>query len=241
MVELIQVPLLKDNYAYVLHDSQSGATAVVDPAEAGPVLEVLHHHRWDLTHILCTHHHYDHVEGVPDLKIRYPGAQVLASAQDGQKISSLDHGLHDNENFLIGDLKCVALVTPGHTLGHVCFWLPDQAMLFSGDTLFTLGCGRLFEGSPLQMWQSLSRLAALPDETLVYCAHEYTQSNGRFARTIEPDNPRLLSRLDLVDQLRAQGLPTVPAPLMMERDTNPFLRAGNAENFTRIRQAKDHF
>ena len=240
MFDLMQIPVLDDNYVYLLHDTATGATAVVDPALAPPVLAELQRRNWQLTHILCTHHHFDHVGGIEEL-VAATGATVVGSALDQQRIPHLDVPVDDGDTVMVGQLEGRVFLTPGHTRGHVCYWFAGASLLFSGDTLFTLGCGRLFEGTAQQMWDSLSRLAALPDETLVYCAHEYTQSNGRFARTVEPDNARLLSRLELVDQLRAQGLPTVPAPLVLERDTNPFLRAGNAEQFARIRQLKDKF
>ncbi len=219
-----QIPVLRDNYVYLLHEPDSGATAVVDPAVAEPVEERLAALGWRLTHILNTHHHDDHVGGNLALK-RATGAKVVGSRRDADRIPGIDQMVGDGESFLVGKAAAMVMEVPGHTAGHIAYWFPESRALFCGDTLFAMGCGRLFEGSPEQMWQSLLKLRGLPDDTLVYCAHEYTQSNARFARTVERDNPDLAARIADIDARRGRKLPTVPTPLALERATNPFLRA----------------
>lgn len=218
------LPVLKDNYIHVLHEPESGATAAVDPAVAQPVLDLLDRRGWSLTHVLITHHHADHVGGNLDLKAA-TGAKVVGARSDSHRIPGLDWEVGGKDSFLVGHAAALVLDTPGHTSGHICFWFPDQHALFCGDTLFSLGCGRLFEGSPAQMWDSLQKLRELPDETQIYAAHEYTESNGRFAKLLDRANPDLSERLDQVAALRRQGLPSLPVRLDRERRTNPFLRA----------------
>lgn len=226
MAQLIvhQIAVLADNYVYLLHEAESGATAVVDPAVAEPVLAALAERGWRLTHILNTHHHGDHTGGNLELKAA-TGAQVVGARKDAQRIPGIDVEVGDGESFLLGHAAAMVLETPGHTSGHLAFWFPDSLALFCGDTLFSLGCGRLFEGSPAQMWDSLVKLRDLPPDTQVYCAHEYTAANGRFARLVERDNPAMLARVEAVTVLRAQGRPTIPVGLGQERAANPFLRA----------------
>ena len=201
MLEIVQIPVLRDNYIYLLHDPVSGSTAVVDPAVAEPVLQALRERGWRLDYILNTHHHADHVDGNLQLK-QYSGCRIIASQTDSGRIPGLDIAVNDGDRFLLGEQRLSVIATPGHTLGHSVYDWADSAALFCGDTLFSLGCGRLFEGSPAQMWQSLQRLKALPPATGVYCAHEYTQANGRFALTLEPDNAALLRRIAEVIALR---------------------------------------
>lgn len=226
MAQLVvhQIAVLADNYVYLLHEAESGATAVVDPAVAEPVLAALAERGWRLTHILNTHHHGDHTGGNLELKAA-TGAQVVGARKDAQRIPGIDVEVGDGESFLLGHAAAMVLETPGHTSGHLAFWFPDSLALFCGDTLFSLGCGRLFEGSPAQMWDSLVKLRDLPPDTQVYCAHEYTAANGRFARLVERDNPAMLARVEAVTVLRAQGRPTIPVGLGQERAANPFLRA----------------
>lgn len=219
-----QIPVLTDNYIYLLHEAESGATAVVDPATAEPVLALLAAKGWRLSHILNTHHHGDHTGGNVELK-RATGAIVVGARKDSERIPGLDYEVGEGETFLLGHAAALVLETPGHTSGHIAYWFPDSDALFCGDTLFSLGCGRLFEGTAEQMWSSLGKLRDLPPETHVYCAHEYTAANGRFARMTERDNAALASRLDQVARLRAAGRPTVPSTLADERAANPFLRA----------------
>lgn len=223
-----QIPVLNDNYVYLMHDPASGATAVIDPAAAAPVTQALDRHGWRLSHILNTHHHGDHTGANLDLKAA-TGAQVVGARLDRDRIPGIDIEVGEGDSFLVGHVAVMVLETPGHTSGHIAFWLPQSRTLFCGDTLFSLGCGRLFEGSPAQMWHSLTRLRDLPDDTLVHCAHEYTAANARFARLVERDNAALAARVAEVARLRQAGRPTVPTRLAEERATNPFLRADRPE------------
>lgn len=250
-----QIPVLTDNYVYLAHDPASGATAVIDPAQPDPVLERLEAKGWRLTHILNTHHHGDHVGGNLALK-QATGAKVVGNRKDAERIPGIDVEVGDGDSFLLGSAAAMVLEVPGHTIGHIAFWFPDSHALFSGDTLFALGCGRLFEGTGEQMWNSLGKLRPLPDDTLVYCAHEYTEANARFARTVERHNPALLERIEEIRQTRRHHRPTVPMSLGIERRTNPFLRADvesvkagvglppdadPAQVFAEIRRRKDVF
>lgn len=254
MLEILQIPVLEENYVYLLHEPDSGATAAVDPAVAGPVLEALDARGWRLSHVLNTHHHGDHVGGNLELKAA-TGCAIVGAAGDRHRIPGIDVALKDGEEFRLGSASARMLEVPGHTSGHVAFWFEDDAALFCGDTLFALGCGRLLEGSAEQMWRSLERLRALPPKAKVFCAHEYTQANARFAVTIEPGNTALRERLGRVEALRREGLATVPSSLGEELATNPFLRpespeirqglgivqAPDVEVFAEIRRRKDGF
>jgi hydroxyacylglutathione hydrolase len=245
---------LNDNYVYVLNDVEFGSAAVVDPAEAGPVFEELDRHGWRLDYILNTHHHSDHVGGNLELK-QGTGCRILGAAADAARIPGIDRGLVDGDEFVLGGNRAEVIEVAGHTGGHIAYWFADQDALFCGDTLFGLGCGRLFEGTAEQMWASLDKIRRLPPSTRIYCAHEYTRANGRFARTVEPGNAELLRRLAEVDELRADGQPTVPSTLAEELATNPFLRpeipeirerlglqdAENWKVFARLREMKDGF
>lgn len=254
MLEIHQIPVLSDNYIYLIHDSESEETAVVDPAQADPVLKVLQEKGWRLTQILNTHHHWDHVEGNLELKQK-TGCVITGSESDQRRIPGIDQPLREGESIYLGSHQAQVIEVSGHTLGHIAFWFQADEVLFCGDTLFALGCGRLFEGSPEQMWDSLSKLRALPVTTQIYCAHEYTQVNAGFALTIEPNNVALQKRVEQVKQLRADHRPTVPFVLADELATNPFLRvdqpdvkyelglesATAVEVFTEIRRRKDCF
>jgi len=228
MLQIEQLPVLSDNYVYLIRDPETGQTGVVDPAVAEPVLEALARLDWHLTHILNTHHHPDHVGGNETL-IRATGCTVVGPRADRARIPGLVVEVGDGDTFALGNARAQVFDVPGHTRGHIAFWFEQAEALFCGDTLFALGCGRLFEGTPAQMWASLSKLKALPATTRVYCAHEYTQSNGRFALSVEPANPLLVARMRRVDELRAAGKPTVPSTLAEECATNPFLRPDSAE------------
>ncbi|GAQ92721.1 Glyoxylase [Klebsormidium nitens] len=249
------VPCLSDNYAYLLHDAAAGVTAVVDPSEAAPVRAALRARQLQLTHILNTHHHWDHTGGNLELKKEF-GAQVVGPAADKQRIPGIDVALAEGDTWQFGGHEMHVFDTPGHTRGHVSFYFPGSEALFTGDTLFSLGCGKLFEGTPQQMWASLSKLAALPAATRVYCGHEYTQSNARFAWAVESGNERLAQRSDEIARLRSERKPTIPTTLGLELATNPFLRpssqeireavrakpdASDAEVFAAIRRKKDSF
>ena len=248
------VPLLSDNYAYLLNDPDSGEAAVVDPSEAGPVLMALEETGWRLTHILNTHHHHDHIGGNAELK-RATGAHIAGPEKDRHRIPDLETGLSEGDTYQVGTRTLRVLEVPGHTSGHIALVFDEDQAVFSGDTLFALVCGRLFEGSPAEMWQSLQKLRALPGATRVYCGHEYTQSNARFAVTIEPGNAELTARAAEIAALRAAGKPTIPSTIDLENRTNPFLRPDRpelqaaqgwtgrdtVEIFAEIRRLKDNF
>ena len=255
MSELVirQIPVLKDNYVYLLHDPTTAATAAVDPSVAAPVLDALKREGWRLTHILNTHHHNDHTGGNLEIKAA-TGCTIVGPRADRERIPGIDIVVGDGETYRFGAEDAHVYDVPGHTRGHIAYWFGNSRALFCGDTLFLMGCGRLFEGTPEQMWRSLSKLKALPPETRVYCAHEYTQSNARFAVTVEPQNSDLIARAKRVDALRAEGKPTVPGLLREELATNPFLRADRPElqsaagapgdavaTFAVIRKRKDNF
>jgi hydroxyacylglutathione hydrolase len=222
-LEIEIVPALSDNYVYLLHDAGSGATAVVDPGEAPPVLAALDRHSWTLTHILATHHHMDHIGGVPELRERFAVTLIGPAAET--RIPGIDIAVADGDRCRVGDAEARVFEVPGHTLGHIAFWFAGSEALFSGDTLFALGCGRMFEGNPPGFWHSLDKLRALPDATRVYCGHEYTQSNLKFALSVDPDNAALQAAGKRIVALRAEGKPTIPSLMGEERAANPFLRA----------------
>ena len=225
MAELIVeiIPVLSDNYVYLLHEPEDGVTGVVDPAVAEPVMERLSASGWSLDWILSTHHHADHTAGNLELK-ELTGCKVAGPGKDAARIPGIDVKLVEGDRFKLGTAEAEIFETPGHTSGHISFWFPQSKALFSADTLFSLGCGRLFEGTPAEMWTSLQKYAPLPDGALVYCGHEYTQSNARFALSVDPGNEALKARAKEVDEQRAAGKPTIPTTLGQERATNPFLR-----------------
>ncbi len=228
MLVIEQLPVLSDNYVYLVHEPDAGLTAVVDPAVTAPVLAALEGRGWRLTHILNTHHHHDHVGGNLELKAA-TGCTIVGPRADRGRIPGIEVELGDGDIFRFGGSTAIVYDVPGHTSGHIAYHFARDHALFCGDTLFALGCGRMFEGTPPQMWHSLERLRELPDDTLIYCAHEYTQSNGRFALSVEPGNAALQARMREVDVRRRDGLPTVPSTIGEERATNPFLRPESAE------------
>ncbi len=233
------VPCLSDNYAWLLR-APDGRLAVCDPGEAEPVIAAAEAAGGEIAAILLTHHHGDHVGGVPGLVKRY-GAQVIGAAADAARLPKLDVAVAPGDTVDVLGVPAEVLASDGHTIGHIAFHLPDCAILLCGDTLFSLGCGRLLEGTAAQMHESLQRLAALPPETLVCCGHEYSESNARFALTVEPDNAALKARAAEIARLRAEGRPTLPTTIGEELDANPFLRAADAAELGRIRAAKDIF
>jgi|DewCreStandDraft_4_1066084.scaffolds.fasta_scaffold00168_25 hydroxyacylglutathione hydrolase len=248
------VPLLTDNYGYLLTDVATGAVAVVDPADAGPVLDRIRARGSRLDWILLTHHHGDHVAGTAEL-VAATGAKVAGAAADAHRLPPLDRPLVEGDRLELGCSTTRVLATPGHTTGHIAYLFEASLDLFCADTLFVMGCGRLIEGDAPTMWASLEKLAALPPATKVWCGHEYTLANARFALSVDPDNEALHVRARLVERLRAEGRPTVPSTIGEERATNPFLRARDpairrrlgleaatdAEVFAALRRAKDAF
>jgi len=224
-LEIELVPCLRDNYAYLVHDPDQGLTAIVDPSEPDPVRKALAARGRKLTHILNTHHHFDHTGGNIPLK-EESGATVVGPAKDHDRIPGIDVGVDEETNWTFGRREVRVLEIPAHTRAHIAFVVDDAA--FTGDTLFAMGCGRLFEGTPAMMWTSLSKLMRLSDSTRIFCGHEYTLNNGRFALTLEPQNDDLVARMRDVDAARARNAPTIPTTLALEKKTNPFLRPGSA-------------
>ena len=224
-LELVVVPCRTDNYAYLVHDPARGETAVVDVPDARPIMEALNARGWSLADIWITHHHDDHVAGVAELRAA-TGAMVLGAAADTHRLPPLDLALDEASSFSIGAHAVRVIDVPGHTVGHIAFYIADAGLAFTADSLMSAGCGRMFEGNAPDYWQSLQKLASLPPETLICSGHEYTTSNLAFAQSLEPDNPALILRSARVAALRAEGKPTVPVTLAEELATNPFLRAG---------------
>lgn len=256
-MEALQIecfPCRSDNFGVLLHDPETLLTASIDAPEEQAIIAAAERRGWTMSHIFTTHHHADHVEANLALKERF-GLAIIGPAAEARKIPGIDRTVSDGSSFLFGNNTVRVIETPGHTAGHVCYHLPDAKLLFAADTLFALGCGRLFERPAADMWASLQKLAALPDETVVYFGHEYTQGNARFALSVDPDNPRLRDRAEEIDAARREGRFTCPTTIGMEKETNPFLRAGdpgirsllgmadasNEEVFAEIRRRKDNF
>ena len=233
-------PCLSDNYGVLIHSPQTGQTAAIDAPEGDAVNKALTESGWTLTHILLTHHHHDHVGGVLELKAKWNCAVVGNSAEPNE-LPGLTETVSPGGIYEFAGHKAQIIATPGHTLGHITWYFEDDNLAFAGDTLFTLGCGRVFEGTMDQMWQSMQVFSTMPPETVVYSGHEYTASNARFALTIEPENEALKTRAAEIASLRAAGEPTVPTTIAQELETNPFLRAGTAFRFAEVRKAKDNF
>ncbi len=254
MLEIVTLPVLTDNYIYLIHDPVSLETAVIDPALAQPVLDVLQEKGWQLTYIFNTHHHSDHIGG--NLRIKQQtGCKIIAAQADSARIPSIDVGVNEGDVILLGQHKATVIATPGHTSAHIVYHFVEDNILICGDTLFVMGCGRLFEGTAEQLWHSLQKLKALPKATKVYCTHEYTQINGRFALTVEPQNLELQQRMTQINLLRSKNQPTIPTTIAEELATNPFFRE-DSENlqktiaminrkpvdvFAKIRLLKDHY
>ncbi len=235
-----QLACLDDNYGFLVHDPESGETACIDTPDPDVILAGAADAGWTITAIWNTHHHYDHAGGNGAV-VAATGAKIIAPASEAKRIKPMDQGVVEGDIVMLGRHAARVIETPGHTTGHVIYHFFDDAIAFVGDTLFAMGCGRLFEGTPQTMWDSLAKLTALPDETLLYCAHEYTQANARFALSVDADNTALIDRAAAVDAARARGEPTVPTTLALEKATNPFLRAGTVDEFARRRKAKDVF
>jgi len=245
---------LNDNYGFLIHDPATSATATIDTPEATAINKELRKKKWALTHIFNTHHHFDHAGGNVELKKEW-NCEIVGAAIDGRRIPGLDRKVVDGQTFQLGEISVRVLEVPGHTTGHIAYYFAGQKVVFVGDTIFAMGCGRLFEGTADQMWSSLNKLMDLPIETKIYCAHEYTESNADFAISIDPRNQDLIKRVAEVKKLRLEGLATVPTYLGLEQLTNPFLRADNnelkkelgmegcdaGEVFAMIRKLKDNF
>ncbi len=227
-LEILQFPCLSDNYGVLIHDASANVTASIDAPEAAAVTSALNEKGWTLTHILTTHHHADHTGGNQALKTA-TGCTIVGPRAEAARVPGIDVQVGEGDEVTFGSFKAKVLDTPGHTAGEISYWFADPGVAFTGDTLFSLGCGRLFEGTAETMWNSLSKLMALPPETVVYCGHEYTLSNANFALTIEPDNDALQKRADEVRQLSEGGLATLPTTIGQELETNPFLRPTSPE------------
>lgn len=253
-LELVTIPCLQDNFAFLIRDAATGFTALVDAPEAAPILDALSERGWQLDLILLTHHHDDHIQAVPELR-SVTGAKVWGAKADAHRLPALDRALYESDALQIGSEKGTVIDVPGHTRGHIAFHFPASGLAFTADSLMAAGCGRLFEGSAEEMWQSLSKLAALPPETLICSGHDYLNGNLRFALALEPGNPALKLRIEALDRLRREGHLPMPSRLSEELATNPFLRAGlpemkaavgmpgatDAEVFAEIRKRKDRF
>ncbi|TFI57237.1 hydroxyacylglutathione hydrolase [Sphingomonas parva] len=240
MIEIVRVPALSDNYIWLVHEPESGETAVVDPAQAEPVLAAAAARGWTISQIWNTHWHGDHTGGNAAIKAA-TGCTITGPAAEAARIPTLDRGVREGDLVMLGPVRATVMEVPAHTAGHIAYHLPSESVAFVGDTLFAMGCGRLFEGNAEQMHANLQRLAALPAETQVYCAHEYTLSNGRFALVAEPDNDDIRARMVRVEAARAVNEATVPTTIALERATNPFMRAASAAQLAERRLAKDNF
>jgi hydroxyacylglutathione hydrolase len=239
-IEIARVPVLSDNYVWLVHDNESCETTVIDPAVAEPVLAEAARRHWQITQIWNTHWHPDHTGGNEAIKAA-TGCTITGPAAEAARIPTLDRAVAEGDVVNLGEHEALVLEVPAHTAGHIAYHLAEAHIVFVGDTLFAMGCGRLFEGTAAQMHANMQRLAQLPPDTLVYCAHEYTLSNGRFAVTVEPDNAALAERMDEVEALRERGEPTVPTTIALELATNPFMRAGSVEELAERRAGKDSF
>jgi len=239
-LEIIRIPVLSDNYVWLVHEAASGETMVVDPAVAAPVLEEANRRGWKISQIWNTHWHPDHTGGNAEIKAA-TGCTITGPAAEFERIPTLDIQVAEGDAVPLGGLDAEVIAVPAHTAGHIAYHFASEGVAFVGDTLFAMGCGRLFEGTAAQMFSNMRKLEALPGDTRVYCAHEYTQSNGRYALVAEPDNAALAARMIDVDAMRARGEPTVPTTIALERATNPFMRANSAAQLAERRTAKDGF
>ena len=237
-LEIIRIPVLSDNYVWLVHEPVVGETMAVDPAVAEPVLEEAKARGWTITQIWNTHWHPDHTGGNAAIK-EATGCTITGPAAEAERIPTLDRMVAEGDTVMLGAAEARVIDVPAHTAGHIAFHFADDQAAFVGDTLFAMGCGRLFEGTAEQMYANMRKLEALGDDTRVYCAHEYTLSNGRFALTVEPDNAALVERMNEVTAMRDRGEPTVPTTIALERATNPFMRASSVEELAERRAAKD--
>jgi hydroxyacylglutathione hydrolase len=238
-MEIVAVPVLTDNYVWLIHNAESGETAVVDPSVADPVLEAAAARGWRLTQVLNTHWHPDHTGGNAGIQAA-TGSTITAPAE-AERVSRIDCIVSEGERVSVAGSEAVIWDIPAHTNGHIAYYFEDECMIFVGDTMFAMGCGRLFEGTAEQMYRNLRRIAALPKEVRIYCGHEYTLENARFASQAEPGNDEIAERLAAVSALRDEGKITLPTTVAQELATNPFVRASDAEEFARLRRDKDSF
>ncbi len=239
MITVTMIPILDDNYSYLIETS-CGICAVLDPALSEPIIEVLEQKNITPTHILNTHHHWDHTDGNTGLQAHY-GLKIAAPTNEKSSFDHIDIFLNDGDNFTLGSETAQIIETPGHTRGGICFYFKDSKIIFVGDTLFSLGCGRLLEGTAQDMFTSFEKLKALPDDTIVYCGHEYTKGNAGFCLHQDRNNADLKIRIKEVKELRANGKPTIPTTIGLERKTNIFMKAKSAEEFAALRKLKDQF
>jgi hydroxyacylglutathione hydrolase len=253
-IEVVQFIARTDNFAVLLHDPASGATAAIDAPEADPIIAALKERGWVLSHIFVTHKHFDHIEGIPALQAAYD-CEVTGPEASAAETGMYDRTVSGGDSLVWAGTEMRVIETPGHTLDHVAYWLPEQGLVFAGDLIFSLGCGRVIEGDHAMMWDSIEAVRALPDDTQLYCGHEYTVANGKFALTVEPGNAALAERVAEAERLRAAGQPTLPTTIGREKATNPFLRAdrpelvravgmegtGPAKVFAALRMRKDKF
>jgi len=235
------VPILSDNYAWLLRDTETGATAIVDPAQGAPIIAALEAAGGRLDLILLTHHHGDHIADTDIVRARFPGCKVVGAAADAHRLPKLDQAVREGDTVRLGNAEGRVIDTPGHTRGQINYFFPGGPILLSGDTLFSLGCGRFIEGTAEEMFASLSKLAVLPDDTLVCCGHEYTESNAKFALSVDRDNAALRARAEEAHRQRAAGKPTVPSRMGDEKKANPFLLAKTAAALGEVRGKKDRF
>jgi hydroxyacylglutathione hydrolase len=254
-LSIYQFMCLSDNFGVLVHDPETGSTAAIDAPDAQPILQALAKKGWELTDILITHHHFDHTQGIAGLKAAFPKARVVGPAREAAKIAGLDLEVGEGDTVKIGSREAMVIEVPGHTSGHIAYWFESEDLLFSGDTLFAMGCGRGFEEPAPVLYRSLMKLAALPAETKIYCGHEYTLSNARFALSVDPENSTLRDRANFVSMLRDNGQFTLPTTMALELATNPFLRADEASIqttlgmrgadpaavFTELRERKNNF
>ena len=234
------IPCLQDNYSYLIIDDSNNSACVIDPSESQPIINWLDNKNIKLKYILNTHHHYDHIGGNKDLKKKF-GSTILGFKGDSKRIPEIDILLEDNQIWKAENFEAKIMHIPGHTSGHICFYFFKEQLIFTGDTLFSLGCGRLFEGSYEEMYESLNKIKVLPEETKIYCGHEYTLSNSKFCIKNDPDNQNLQKKIEQIKKLTSNGLPTIPTTIKEELDCNIFLRAKNLESFSKLRDLKDNF
>lgn len=237
-LDVTLIPILEDNYTYILKSDDQ--IAVLDPGESQPVIDYLEQHNLTPDYIFITHHHWDHTDGNHDIAQKY-GAKIVAPAAEDSKIKNIDIALQDGTNFDFGDTSFQSIETKGHTQGHLCFWFDQDKVLFAGDMIFGMGCGRPIEGNAQDLYESCQKLSFLPDETTLYCGHEYTQTNGRFALSIKPDDAEILKRMNEVNKMRDNNIPTIPTSMKLERETNLFVRAKDLEEFQKLRDARNNF